>query len=718
MTATTQLEVEDLRSRAEQVLTQLAGPHAELREDQWTAIELLARQRKRALVVQRTGWGKSAVYFVATALIRAAGGGPTVIVSPLLSLMRNQVDAARGAGIHAASISSANVDDWDLVRAEVLEGRVDVLLVSPERLTNPDFRDNVWPWLSTNAGLVVVDEAHCISTWGHDFRPDYRRIATLLDDLEPLGVPVLATTATANDQVTADVTAQLSTVDGTEPTVLRGNLDRQSLRLAVVDLDSPACRLAWLATYLDTLPGSGIIYTLTVAAAEDTAKHLTASGYQVERYHGQLDNDERVRLEQQLLGNEVKALVATSALGMGYDKPDLGFVVHLGAPDSPITYYQQVGRAGRATERAEVVLLPGGTDDEAVWSYFATANLPDEAVCRHILDTLADADRPMSTPALETSVDLSRSRLETTLKILAVEDAVVRARGGWAATGRPWSYDTERYDALLRTRRAEQDRMRAYIDTEGCRMAFLRGELNDPEATPCGRCDNCTGQHWSTDVAADAAHRAKGTLAATWSAIAPRRQWPSGISGLEVAGANVRGKIPEELRAGEGRALASVTDLGWGQQVRTLLRADAEVPDAMLTALLRVLRGTGFQQAWGDTAQARPDAVVAMPSMSRPRLVSSLASRVADGLRLPVLGALERTHDRALGGFNGARRVRAVHDAFAVPRTLASAVRGKPVLLVDDRVGTGWTLSVAAALLRAAGASGVYPVALATGPSV
>ncbi|MQA06476.1 MAG: RecQ family ATP-dependent DNA helicase [Streptosporangiales bacterium] len=714
----TQTEQPDpaMRARAEAVLTQLAGPDASLREDQWTAIDLLVRERRRALVVQRTGWGKSAVYFVATALLRADGGGPTVIVSPLLALMRNQVDAAGRAGIHAASINSANVDDWDAIRADVLDGRVDVLLVSPERLTNPAFRETVWPWLAEHAGLLVVDEAHCISTWGHDFRPDYRRIATLLGDLEPRGIPVLATTATANDQVTADVTAQLTTAVGEAPAVLRGDLDRQSLRLAVVDVDSVARRLGWLATYLRDLPGSGIVYTLTVAAAKDTAEHLTAAGYDVECYHGQLDADERIAREERLLKNEVKALVATSALGMGYDKPDLGFVVHLGAPDSPIAYYQQVGRAGRATERAEVVLLPGA-DDEEIWSYFATASLPDEQVCQRILDALTAAGGPMSTAALEASVDLSRGRLETTLKILAVEDAVVRVSGGWTVTGAPWAYDHERYDAVLAARKAEQRRMRAYIRTEKCRMAFLRDELNDPGSAPCGRCDNCTGRYWPTEVPVAAARDAQTKLHQTWQAIQPRKQWPSGLAGLQLAGGEVRGKIPEQLRAGEGRALASVTDLGWGQQVRELFRPDTDgaVSPGMLDALLEVLRGSGFQQAWGGSTGARPDAVVAMPSLGRPHLVESVASGVASGLGLPLLGALHRTHQRPLGGFNSARRVRAVHDAFAVPESLAGVLADRPVLLVDDRVGTGWTLTVAAALLRAAGAAGVYPVTLAAG---
>lgn len=367
----------ELRASADSVLARLVGDAtdtARLREDQWRAIEALVADRRRALVVQRTGWGKSAVYFVATSLLRAQGSGPTVIVSPLLALMRNQVAAAARAGITARTINSSNTEEWDTVQAEVAAGEVDVLLVSPERLNNPDFRDQVLPRLAAATGLLVVDEAHCISDWGHDFRPDYRRLRTMLADL-PAGVPVLATTATANARVTADVAEQLGTGAGTDALVLRGPLDRESLSLGVLQLPNAAHRLAWLGDHLKELPGSGIIYTLTVAAAEEITAYLRQCGHTVASYTGRTENADRQQAEDDLLANRVKALVATSALGMGFDKPDLGFVVHLGSPSSPIAYYQQVGRAGRGVEHAEVLLLPG-REDEAIWQYFASVAFP------------------------------------------------------------------------------------------------------------------------------------------------------------------------------------------------------------------------------------------------------------------------------------------------------------------------------------------------------
>ncbi|HVD90032.1 MAG TPA: RecQ family ATP-dependent DNA helicase, partial [Jatrophihabitantaceae bacterium] len=393
----------ELRVQAQRHLSALAGEDAVLREDQWTAIAALAADRRRVLVVQRTGWGKSAVYFVATALLRAQGSGPTVIVSPLLALMRNQIAAAGRAGIRAVTINSTNIDEWQRVFADVSRGAVDVLLLSPERLNNPDFRDNVLPQLAATCGLLVVDEAHCISDWGHDFRPDFRRLRTLLPEL-PDGIPVLATTATANARVVDDVADVLGLRQGApdDVLVLRGSLDRDSLHLGVLELPTTAHRLAWLAENLHTLPGSGIIYTLTVAASQEVAGYLRERGFSVAAYSGQTEQSERLAAEDDLINNRVKALVATSALGMGFDKPDLGFVIHFGAPASPIAYYQQVGRAGRAVERAYGVVLSGREDDD-IAEFFMDTAFPPTANMHEILVALEAVDS-MSLGGLEKAV--------------------------------------------------------------------------------------------------------------------------------------------------------------------------------------------------------------------------------------------------------------------------------------------------------------------------
>jgi ATP-dependent DNA helicase RecQ len=686
-----------LRQRAEACLRELAGDHARLREDQWIAIHALVVERRRALVVQRTGWGKSAVYFVATALLRERGAGPTVIVSPLLALMRNQIAAAERAGIHAATINSSNTDDWEQVVDDVRDGAVDVLLVSPERLNNPGFRDHVLPKLAAGAGLVVVDEAHCISDWGHDFRPDYRRLRTLFAELPP-GIPVLATTATANARVTCDVADQLA--GGDETLVLRGPLDRESLSLSVVDLKGAERRLAWLAERLAELPGSGIIYTLTVTAAHEIAAFLRDRGHAVAAYTGQTEQAERLQAEHDLLDNKVKALVATSALGMGFDKADLGFIVHVGAPQSPVAYYQQIGRAGRGVEHAEVILLPGA-EDRDIWAYFASLAFPSEQVVRLALQVLEE-EGTLSTAALETRVDLGRSRLEMMLKVLDVDGAVRRVRGGWTATGQAWSYDRERYERVAAERTREQHAMLDYEATEACRMEFLRRELDDPEAAACGRCDNCTGRHRDARVSETVAAEARDRLRRPGVEVTPRRMWPTGMKAEGISG-----RIPASLQAEPGRALGRLTDLGWGNRLRHILAdgaPDAPVPGEVFQAVVEVL------SAW-DWSQ-RPVGVLAMASATRPAMIADLAHRIAEIGRLPYLG--EVAYTGAGPGprrHNSAQRVRTLWNSLAVPHTVSGAAG--PVLLVDDQADTGWTITIAAKLLREAGAPAVLPLVLA-----
>jgi len=717
---------QDLRTRAEEVLVTLAGPSARLREDQWTAIHALVAQRRRALVVQRTGWGKSAVYFVATALLREAGAGATVIVSPLLALMRNQIDAAQRAGIRAATVNSANTADWERTYAAVDAGEIDVLLVSPERLNNPDFRDRVLPRLTASAGMLVVDEAHCVSDWGHDFRPDYRRLRALIAEL-PAGIPVLATTATANDRVVTDVTEQLGlgpvdphsadAAPGAGPLVLRGSLDRESLRLSVVALPTAAQRLGWLAAQLEALPGAGIIYTLTVAAAEEVAEFLRERGYPVASYTGKTEPAERLAAEGDLLANRVKALVATSALGMGFDKPDLGFVVHLGAPASPVAYYQQIGRAGRAVPRAEVVLLPG-REDRDIWAYFASLAFPPEPVVRETLRVLdATGGAVLSTAAVETRVDLSRTRLEMLLKVLDSDGAAKRVKGGWIATGEAWVYDEERHRRIAEARRAEQQAMLDYLDTSECRLVFLRRQLDDAGAQPCGRCDNCSGAVWSVEVDEGATAAAGERLTRPGVEVAPRKQWPSGMGELSVP---VSGRIAAGELVGAGRVIGRLTDIGWGTRLRELLGpeptadpddgaaggvtagVDAPVPKDVLDACVRVLAGWGWEE--------RPVGVVGIGSRTRPHQLDHLARRIADIGRLPLLGTLAPLGARPAPHANSAQRLAAVWGAFEVP---GFELPAGPVLLVDDVIDSGWTMTVAGRLLRRAGASAVLPFALA-----
>ncbi|MCW4457324.1 RecQ family ATP-dependent DNA helicase [Microbacterium sp. MPKO10] len=695
------------RTAARDKLRALVGrDDADFHDGQFEAISALVDDRERTLVVQRTGWGKSAVYFVATLLLRQAGAGPTLLVSPLLALMRDQIAAAARAGVRAASISSANAHEWGDVLESLEKDEIDVLLVSPERLNNPSFRDEQLPQLVDRTGLLVVDEAHCISDWGHDFRPDYRRLRELVTRM-PSGVPVLATTATANKRVVVDVEEQLSA--GGEPvTTIRGPLARQSLRLGVLQLSDNAARLAWLLSHLGELSGSGIIYALTVSAAEDTARLLREAGHNVLAYTGRTDPGERERAEEALKANEVKALVATSALGMGFDKPDLGFVVHLGAPSSPVAYYQQVGRAGRATEHADVLLLPG-EEDRAIWRYFATASMPDENAAIAVIDALEKTDRPLSTPALESRVDLKRSALELLLKVLDVDGAVRRVQGGWISTGMPWHYDSERYERIAAERVSEQNAMLQYEAGDECRMAFLQRQLDDDTAAACGRCDVCAEAWYPRGADDSATDAATQSLSRAGVVIDPRAQWPAGS---DRVGLPVSGRIAAERRLQPGRVLTRLTDLGWGGRLRELFApnaSDAPVDNAILDACVRVLA----EWEWSE----RPAAIVAMPSSSHPELVGSLAAGLSRIGRLPLLGSLESTSPpQATGTTNSVFRLAQVWGRFRVGPALTKGLaehQGAPILLVDDLVDSRWTLTVAGQALLDGGAGSVLPFALA-----
>ena len=682
-------DVPELRAAAEAHLARLAGPTARLRDDQWQAIAALVEGR-RVEVVQRTGWGKSAVYWIATGLQRARGRGPTLVISPLLALMRDQVAAAERSGLHAVTLNSANIDDWSSIEARIAADEVDVLLISPERLNSAGFRARVLPELAPRVGMLVVDEAHCLSDWGHDFRPDYRRLASVLERL-PAATPVLATTATANERVSRDVAAQL----GDDTLTLRGSLDRESLALSVVPTPDLPTAYAWVADALNgpDLPGSGIVYALTVDETTQLAGYLRAQGLAVAAYSSATPPEERVELERALLAHELRALVATSSLGMGLDMPDLGFVVHVGAPSSPIAYYQQVGRAGRALDSARAVLLPTAAQ-ERIWAYFDSTAFPPEEKVRRVLDLLGR--QPLTVPKLEVESGLRRGRLESLLKVLDVEGAVERVDGGWAATGRPWTYDTERYAGIAAARRREQQVMREYQAGSACLMRVLRTELDDPGATDCGRCSVCTGTlpHPAAEPSGAAVRAAWQHLKAQQVVIEPRKMWP--------AGAARRGKIAESARAEPGRALSRGDDAIWGDAVRATLAAGPPVGDEVFKGLVDALK------RWGWPA-GRPSWVTWVPSRRRDPLLRELATRLAELGRMALATPLAATGP----GFQEDQATNADSAGLALRRLAVDGdVPAGPVLLVDDTTRSGFTLTVAAALLREAGAGPVYPLVL------
>ena len=658
-------------------------PGAEFREDQLDAIHDVVVDRARVLCVQRTGWGKSAVYFIATALLREAGAGPTLIVSPLLALMRNQIAAAERLGLRAHTINSTNRDDWAYVRDRLDADTVDLLLISPERLNNPQFRDEMLPLFAASVGLLVIDEAHCISDWGHDFRPDYRRVRDMLDRL-PSGVAVLGTTATANDRVVADVSSQL----GAGLRAYRGPLARGSLRLEVIDLPRPAERLAWLATHLPELPGSGIVYTLTRRDAEQVASFLSAQGIAAVAYSGEHETDARVAIEDRLLGNQVKAVVATSALGMGYDKRDLSFVVHYQAPGSVISYYQQIGRAGRAIEHADIVLLRGG-EDRRIQDFFIEQAFPAREHVKAVLDDLSAAgDAGRTTRELMAVVNLGMGRIEAMLKILDVEGAVGRAGPCWKlAPDADWNYDAERYAEVTALRRAEQRAMAAFGTDGRCLMRVLQEELDDPAPADCGRCAVCAGARFDAPLDPSLVEAAGRHLRSTPIELEVKKMAPDEAGTMR--------KIPEEVRVEPGWALARFGDGGWWPAIERGLRS-GEFEDDVVEAVADLVRSAGA------------DWVTTVPSVR----LGYVLDRFADRLGIPFVRLVERVSERPpqRDMANATQQAANVRGAF---RVVGKPPPGAGVLL-DDRRISGWTLAMVGGQLRRAGAARVIPVALAT----
>ena len=681
-------------SEATSLLQTMLGPNAAFRDGQLEAIHALVENRARLLVVQKTGWGKSLVYFIAARMLRDRGAGPAFLVSPLLSLMRNQEQMAARIGVHALRLDSSNRDAWRDILDSLSAGHCDLLMVSPERLANQQFRTQTLPSIQRGIGMMVVDEAHCISDWGHDFRPDYRRIVQVVNVL-PSTIPVLATTATANNRVVSDIQQQL----GDRLQVMRGPLARSTLRLQTIQLGSQAERLAWLAEQLPSMHGSGIIYCLTVRNTELVARWLQSRQINVAAYHADLPPEERVDIEQRLLSNDVKGLAATVALGMGFDKPDLGFVVHYQRPGSVVAYYQQIGRAGRAGQDALAILL-GGDEDDEIQEYFINAAFPSADNLQQVVDTLAGSDG-MTIGQLEHQINLPHRRLEQCLKFLEVEGAVTRDDRLYQRTPVVWVPDKARSDKVTTLRYHELAKMREFVVARKCLMEFVARELDDSSAEPCGRCANCAGDIVPGTVDAALVNAAGVFLGRSWIPVEPRKMLPPGV----LPGRSTRKLDPASL-VEPGLALCSYKDSGWGDLVRRCKYENGRFDDRLVDAAREAILATWEVECMGWW-------ITAVPSLRSPELVAGFAERLAGALQIPFSPALIKTKETAEQKLmqNSAQQVENIMTAF---RANAALVRPGPVILVDDMVDSGWTVTTCGARLLRSGSGPVHPFALAS----
>ncbi|MGL5335858.1 MAG: RecQ family ATP-dependent DNA helicase [Enterovibrio sp.] len=696
------------RDQAEQLLQiALASKTAKFRDGQWEAIDALVNHRRRLLVVERTGWGKSSVYFISAKILRDRGMGPTIIISPLLALMRNQIESAQRLGIEAVTMNSANIADWQAVTQRIFDDQIDCLLISPERLGNDDFIETVLQPIADRIALMVIDEAHCISDWGHDFRPDYRRIVNILRQL-PANTPVLGTTATANNRVVADIQEQIGDIQ-----IRRGPLTRETLALQTMVLPDPVSRLAWLAQVIPTLPGTGIVYTLTVRDAEQVAIWLTNNGIDARAYHGNVEGDGfgnsnkyRQHLEDLLLNNRLKVLVATTALGMGYDKPDLSFVIHYQAPSSIVGYYQQVGRAGRGIDHAVGVLM-SGAEDQDIHTFFRELAFPLEGQVKEILHILEQSNG-LSLRSIEEKTNLRHFQIEKVLKFLSVENPapVIKTGGLWVRTPVHYQMDHARIAYLTELRAQEWQEVQSYIADTGCKMTFIRRALDDFESTPCGKCASCIGTlviNQNIDPAL--AHSAGIFLEHVETAIQPKKQIAP--SDAETIRAFPTYKFPRRLGAlasQPGRALSRLGDAGWGGVV-----ADNKNNGLFLDELVSAM-GEMILERW--LPNPSPEWVCCVPSKRHPELVPDFARRLAAYLGLPFVDVVSKVQDNEQQKHqeNSFHQCRNLDGVFAINQDLPNT----PVLLVDDIINSGWTLTVVSALLQQAGSGIVYPVALAS----
>ena len=669
--------------------------HASFREGQEEAIQQMIDGDHRLLVVQKTGWGKSFVYFISTKILREAGCGPALLVSPLLALMRNQIAAAERMGVRAATINSDNIAKWTEVEAKIKQNEIDILLISPERLANERFRTEILGGLSLHVSLVVVDEAHCISDWGHDFRPHYRLLERFIRNM-PSNIKLLATTATANNRVVQD----LENVLGPNLRISRGDLNRPSLTLQTIRLESKAERLAWLSHQLTALAGHGIIYTLTVRDANQVANWLNSQGFDVAAYTGE-SGARRPELEKALSENRIKALVATTALGMGYDKPDLSFVIHYQMPSSVVAYYQQVGRAGRALNAAYGILL-SGKEEDGIANWFIKSAFPTNEEVKEVVAQLEAHPAGLSVPQLLKEVNLSQGRVEKTLSLLALESPPPITKNGrhWQKTEVTLSENFwERAERLTTFRRREQQRMREYVHLPfGQHMSFLIRELDgDPS-------DVITSslQALSEDYPNDKLREANIFLKRYHLPINPRKQWPNG--GLKHS--NNHGKIAKSYQANSGKVLSLLGDAGLGDLVNVGKNQQQYFSDELIDACVVMFK------EWDP--QPAPTWVTCVPSLRNPALVPDFAKRLAQALNLSFRVAIEKIDSRPeQNKFNNSfQQARNVDGSLAPIR---DQILSSPVLLVDDVILSGWTLTISSWLLRKNGSGEVWPLALAQG---
>lgn len=677
-------------TKANEHLVKLYGNNAKFRDGQLDAI-VSVLNNNRTLVVQKTGWGKSLIYFLSTRILRDMNKGPTIIISPLLSLINNQIESAKGLNLKAVTINSTNTDEWDEIESKIKKDEYDVLLVSPERLGNEEFITSVLNNIKDSIGMLVVDEAHCISDWGHDFRPDYKRINKIIKMLAP-NIPFLATTATANNRVVDDIKEQL----GQDIKIIRGELARKSINIQTIRIDSQSERLAWIYENINKIQGTGIIYCLTKRDCDIVSGWLNKKGICVESYYSGFTPEERAKKESKLINNEIKALVATVALGMGFDKPDISFVIHFQRPGNVVAYYQQIGRAGRGIDTSYAILLYGCEDDNII-EHFINSAFPTHNEMKNVIDILDNANTGLSINGILPHINMKSGRLEKCLKFLQIDGAIYKEKSKYYRSMNPWTPDFEHSNKITQIRKQELEAMNEYTSTKDCYMKFISDELDDQYATNCGKCSNCRGENiFPNKVEFNNVVDAENYIKGEALLIEPRKKWPSGI---KINGKNI---ISEDLIMKSGYMLCCYGDSGWGKLVKQGKYYDNFFSDELVDASYDILKDkiNEWDIKW----------ITSIPSIRRPELVKSFAIRLSQKLGL--------YYEEVLFKKSNTPEQKTMENSFGQYENVCKGIGIKKcykgnVLIIDDMVDSKWTLTYATYLLRHNGAGDVYPFALA-----
>lgn len=667
--------------RANILLKQLYDDRAIFRDGQYEAIESVFTH-KRSLVVQRTGWGKSLVYFMSTKINRENGAGFTIVISPLLVLMKNQFEAANKLGLNCCILNSETKDKRKIDIEGIKRNQYDLVFITPETL----FSNEIYNELPNfRIGLFVIDEAHCISDWGHDFRLEYCKLNQVIKIL-PSQVPILATTATANNRVVADLEKQL----GSNVYISRGCLHRESLAIQVLRMKDKAERYAWILKNINSLPGSGIIYCLTTNDCDYLAEFLSKNGILAESYHASLEQDRCQEIEKRFYHNKIKVIVATIKLGMGYDKEDIGFIIHFQRPANIVNYYQQIGRAGRNIDYANIFLM-SGKEDEEIHDYFINTAFPTFEEAQEVVDLLENIS-DLTLGFIQSRINIKKNRLAKTLIFLENEGIIFKDKSKYSRSTKKFVYNKDYYNSIIEIRRKEQEDMRKLIKNDICYSKFIINSLDDMTDIKCGKCSNCLGKEIiSSKLTIDEKQKAAEYINSKTLAIIPRKQWATTSKTKQT-------KI--EFQNEIGICLSKYGDVGYGEIIKNCKTNKIDYPIEIVNRSVEVLKPL--------IKEHNIKYATYVPSL-RNDMFAKFAKKVVAECGIKLIEPIKK-----VSNWQQKTMQNSSHQCYnaLISYEVNSALPKEPIILMDDMVDSKWTLTVCGYKLRENGCTAVYPFAL------